>query len=227
MMIYSEIRARARESLRGNWGQAVGAALLAGLLGGSITAVSSGFNLNLDAETIQAMPEPMAAVFTTIVSLAGIWAVVQFILGGPVQLGYTVYLMKQYHHQETSIGDLFSQFFRFGQGFAQKFLCGLYTALWALLFVIPGIIKSYSYAMTPFILADRPELTANEAITRSRALMDGHKFELFVLELSFIGWELLSVLTLGIGLLWLIPYMSAARAAFYREIAGYPKYTVQ
>lgn len=226
-MVYSNIRAQARENLRDNWGQSIGAALVAALLGGSVTAVSSGFNINLDAQTLQAMPDSVAAIFTVLLSAAGIWGLVQFIIGGTIQLGYTVYLMKQYHRQETRLNDLFSQFFRFGQGFAQKFLCGLYTFLWALLFIIPGIIKSYSYAMTPFILADHPELTANEAITRSRVLMDGHKFELFVLELSFIGWELLSILTLGIGLLWLIPYMSAARAAFYREIAGYPRITVE
>lgn len=226
-MVYSDIRAQARQNLHGNWGRSIAAALLAGLLGGSVAAASYNFNLNIDADALQAMPESFFSVFTAILSLAGILGLVQFIIGGTVQLGYTVFLMKQYHHQETRVGDLFSQFFRFGQGFAQKFLCQLYTFLWMLLFIIPGIIKGYSYAMTPFILADHPELTAREAITRSRELMDGHKFELFVLELSFIGWELLSALTLGIGLLWLLPYMSAARAAFYRQIAGYPKITVE
>ena len=166
-------------------------------------------------------------IATTILGVVGILVLVNFLIGGTIQLGYSVYLLKQYHRQETSIGDLFSQFFRFGTGFAQKFLVGLYTLLWTLLFIIPGLIKSLSYAMTPFILADNPNLTAGQAITRSRELMDGHKWELFVLDLTFIGWDILGALTCGIGSLWVTPYKNAAYAAFYRQIAGYPKYTIE
>lgn len=226
-MVYSDIRARARYNLRGNWGQAIGVAVMAALLGGSIASVSYNFNLNVDAGQLQYMPELLQTMVVAVGSVSGLLGLAQFIIGGAVQLGYSVYLLKQYHQQETRLNDLFSQFFRFGQGFAQKFLVGLYTFLWTLLLIIPGIIKSYSYAMTPFILADHPELTANQAITRSKEIMDGHKWELFVLELTFIGWEFLSILTLGIGMLWVIPYINASRAVFYREIAGYPKYTLE
>lgn len=90
--------------------------------------------------------------------------------------------------------------------------------LWSLLLIIPGIIKSFSYAMTPYILEDNPELGAVDAIHRSRMMMRGHKFDLFWLYLSFIGWFLLSILTLGIGFLWLVPYMETAQAAFYEEV---------
>ena len=81
--------------------------------------------------------------------------------------------------------------------------------------------------MTPFIMADHPELTASEAIDRSKELMDGHKGDLFVLDLTFIGWDLLAAITLNIGHLVLNPYKNAAHAAFYREIAGYPRITVE
>lgn len=77
----------------------------------------------------------------------------------------------------------------------------VYIFLWSLLFLIPGIIKAYSYAMTPYILAEHPELSVNEAIDRSRAMMKGHKFDYFFLQLSFIGWMLLSIITLGVGLI--------------------------
>lgn len=97
---------------------------------------------------------------------------------------------------------------------------GLYTFLWSLLFIIPGIIAAYSYAMTGYILAEDPELTAGEAISRSKEMMSGNRFRLFCLQFSFIGWEILSALTLGIGNLWLRPYKQAAVAAFYREISG-------
>ena len=95
----------------------------------------------------------------------------------------------------------------------------VYTVLWSLLFVIPGIYASYGYAMTPYILMENKEMTANEAIRASKELMNGNRFRLFCLEISFIGWALLALfLTAGIGFLWLVPYMEASFAAFYREI---------
>ena len=97
-------------------------------------------------------------------------------------------------------------------------LMGIFISLWSLLFIIPGIIKAFSYAMTPYILEENPELSANEAIDRSRAMMRGHKFDLFWLYLSFIGWAILCLLTAGIGFLWLIPYISTTQAAFYEEV---------
>lgn len=82
------------------------------------------------------------------------------------------------------------------------------------------IIASYSYAMTEYILADHPELSASEAISRSKEMMEGNRWRLFCLEFSFIGWSILCAFTLGIGYLWLTPYKEAAKAAFYREISG-------
>ena len=96
----------------------------------------------------------------------------------------------------------------------------LYVVLWSLLFIIPGIIASYSYAMTSFILAENPEMDANEAIGRSKEMMYGNRWRLFCLHFSFIGWDILATLTLGIGNLWLVPYKQAASAAFYREVSG-------
>ena len=84
--------------------------------------------------------------------------------------------------------------------------------------MIPGVVKSSSYAMTPFILAEHPEMTASAAIDASKAMMDGHKMDLFLLQLTFIGWELLSGLTLGIGHLFLNPYRNAATAVFYENL---------
>lgn len=97
-------------------------------------------------------------------------------------------------------------------------LSTIYIFLWTLLLIIPGIIKSYSYALTPYILVEHPEMSANEAIEESMRLMDGHKFDLFYLQLSFIGWAILSILSFGLGFFWLIPYQMTAQAAFYRDI---------
>ena len=91
----------------------------------------------------------------------------------------------------------------------------IYNFLWTLLFIIPGIVKSYAYRMVPYILADNPKLGADNAITLSRKMMDGNKFALFVLELSFIGWFLLGLLALGVGILFVNPYCYATEAQLY------------
>lgn len=91
--------------------------------------------------------------------------------------------------------------------------------MWSLLLLIPGIVKSYSYAMTSYILADNPALSPSEAIRQSELIMKGNKMRLFCLHFSFLLWSLLSVMTLGIGFLWLTPYMNASTAAFYREVS--------
>lgn len=221
-MEYSKLRARARANLRGHWGVSVAAAFVAAIFAASVAASSASFNLNIDAEVLERLPETVAAFFTAVMaffaSTGSTLNFVQLILGGVIQLGYCKFLLKQHDGQEYAVKDLFSQFDRFGVGFLQRLLRNLYTFLWGLLLLIPGIVKSYSYAMTPFILADHPEMTAKQAIEASKEMMDGYKGDLFVLELTFLGWDLLCILTLGIGSLWLTPYKAAAEAAFYREL---------
>ena len=210
----------ARRNLEGTWGISVGVALVAALLGGLIVGTGSNINFNFNEDTVCNLPPIFWTVLLPLVSLAGLLGIVSFILGGTVELGYAKFLLKQYDRKELQFSDLFSQFERFGTGFAQKFLRTLYTCLWALLLVIPGIVKGLSYAMTPFILEEHPEMTASEAIKASMKLMDGHKMDLFILGLTFLGWEILACLTMGIGFLFLNPYMNAAYAAFYRNISG-------
>lgn len=225
-MEYSTLRRRARENLRGKWGIAVGAAFVAALFGALVT--SSGgisFTQNLDEELLYELPEVIIQIIALAASVGGVLGFASFILGGTVQLGYCKFLLSQHDGQPHSLSDLFSQFDRFGTGFAQAFLRGLYVFLWSLLFVFPGIVKSFSYAMTPFLLAEYPELTVSQAITLSRKIMNGHKLDLFFLDLTFIGWSLLNILTLGIGSLWLNPYVNATWAAFYRQLQEETKYT--
>lgn len=219
------LRARARANLRGNWGLSVAAALVAALLGALVTSTGSSANLNIDQEQLHQLPEVILPILKLWLSISGILGFASFILGGTVQLGYCRFLLNQHDGAPIAFSDLFSQFDRFGAGFAQAFLRGLYVFLWTLLFIIPGIVKSLSYAMTPFLMAEYPELSAGQAITLSRKIMDGHKGDLFILGLSFIGWVLLNVLTLGVGSLFLNPYMNAAYAAFYRQLQAETRYT--
>lgn len=215
-------RATAREKLRGNWGISILTGFVASLLGGLI-AGTAGINLNILEDHLDRLPIEVLRILLAALSFAAFLGIVVFIIGGVVQLGYAKFLLNQHDGRPFRFGDLFSQFDRFGTGFAQAFLRNLYTVLWTLLFIIPGIIKGFSYAMTPFLLADHPEMTASEAIAASRKLMDGHKGDLFVLSLSFFGWNLLCIFTLGIASLWITPYLNAAYAAFYRELTGSPR----
>lgn len=154
----------------------------------------------------------------TALGLGGILSIAQLILGGVIRQGYAVSLLKQHDGEETDIQDLFSQFHRFGDGFCLGLLEFVFVFLWMLLFIIPGIVAAYRYAMAPFLMAENEDMTASEAINASKELMYGHKAELFFLDLSFIGWSLLNVLTMGIGSIALNPYINAAHTAFYRSL---------
>ena len=158
---------------------------------------------------------------TFIILAAVVMAVVYFILGSVVGVGYSRFNLDLVDRQkEPEIGILFGYFKFWKTTAAASFLQGLYVFLWSLVFIIPGIVAGYSYAMTDYILAEHPELTAGEAIEQSKAMMYGNRFRLFCLQFSFVGWDLLCALTLGIGNLWLRPYKQAAEAAFYRDISG-------
>ena len=140
---------------------------------------------------------------------------------GLLTVGLAAFFLDALRSEKASFESFFKGFTEYlGTKLLSMILVSIYTALWAILLYIPAIVKSYAYAMTPYILLDKPELSANEAITDSRMMMRGHKWELFLLDLSFIGWILLSLLTLGILFIYVIPYMQAARAEFYRNLKG-------
>ena len=115
-------------------------------------------------------------------------------------------------------GDAFCGFDDVWSAFKVTFLVGLFTFLWSLLFVIPGIIKSFSYSMSTYILAENKGKPALECINESKAMTNGHKMDLFVLGLSFIGWGFLCAITLGIASIWVIPYMQATYANAYNSL---------
>lgn len=128
-----------------------------------------------------------------------------------------VYL-KLTKNEEIAVGDLFNGFNITGKAVWLYIMIDVFVFLWTLLLIIPGIIKLFSYSMAPYILADNPELTASEALNKSKEIMDGHKFDLFVLQLSFFWWYMLSAITCGIASIYVIPYVSATTANFYNSI---------
>lgn len=256
----ADFRRVARNALAGNWKTAVLVGFLASLLGGAITSSGSSFSVGNNSsgyntpEHLQ-YSELASVIFTLCASIAAllvIYSLVSLIIGGAVKFGYAKFNLNLIDRKPAVVSDLFSQFNRMGQGFCMNLLMGIYTFLWTLLFIIPGIVKSYSYAMTPYILAEHPELTVNQAITESRRIMQGNKGRLFCLRLSFIGWVLLllvpvfvlmpltitgmagaviylvlSIVAVIVGLLFLNPYVEAANAAFYREITCGPEFATE
>ena len=154
----------------------------------------------------------------TSVALSGIMTTASFLIIGPLQLGFISCVLNFSRGKDFKTANLFDGFDNFSAAFVLQLLCGLFEFLWSLLLIVPGIIARYSYSMSYYILKDDPRLKANEARNRSIALMQGHKWQLFCLHLSFIGWILLSLLTFGILLLWIVPYMELATAEFYEDI---------
>ena len=155
-------------------------------------------------------------IYGAVSSITGIGGL---IIGGPLCIGYTAILLTIIRGGDAKIEQMFENFSgRFVSDLGVFVLQYLYLLLWSLLFIIPGIVKSYSYAMSYYIHCDNPELGPNEVITRSRQMMDGHKWQLFCLHFSFFGWILLSMLTCGLLFFMVTPYMNAATAAFYENL---------
>ena len=209
MQLNSELRAQARERLEGKWG----------------TFVLMTF-LMLVIQTILQIPGYIGSLLE-VLSPENVLASLSFsnisnilsLLALPLSWGLTVSLLRNHREESVDLENLFDGFRggRYTRVFCALFLVHLFTFLWTLLLIIPGIMKAFSYALTPYILLDEPELTARQAITRSCEIMQGRRWKLFCLSLSFIGWGILSLLTFGIGFLWLAPYMNASIAAFYED----------
>jgi len=238
MKIAADFRKIARESLTGKWFIAVLAGIVASLLGGlasegaqvkinidaskadvsfnfagiNIFSTGGGFNSNIAAF--------IAGTFFFFIIIALAMAVIYFILGSFIGVGYAKFNLNLVDKKESAFETLFEYFSYWRTTAATRLLRGLYVFLWSLLFVIPGIVAGYSYAMTDYILAENPNLTASQAIEQSKTMMRGNRFRLFCLQFSFIGWDILATLAFGIGHLWLTPYKQAAYAAFYREVSG-------
>jgi uncharacterized membrane protein len=204
----------ARESLTGKWGLAVGTFLIYIL----ITAVLGG----------SAKDHPTISL-------------ISLILNGPLSLGAAIFSLSLARNEEAGVEQIFFGFYKFGKALATYLLMMLFIVLWALpllipafiyylfpnllvlilltlLFIIPAVIAALSYSMTFYIMADDGSIGAMEAIDKSKAMMYAYKWKLFCLGLRFLLWSILCILTLGIGFLWLIPWMNVTMAKFYDDI---------
>lgn len=188
MKTSSELRAQAWGVLSGKWGMAVVATLVYGVISGVLSFIPF-----------------VSWIATLLVSL-------------PLAYGFTIMLLNVVRGSDVQLDTMGEGFKDYGRILGTMLLSSVYQFLWMLLLIVPGIIKGYSYALTPYLLKDHPELKFNAAIEESMRLMSGNKMRLFLLDLSFIGWFLLGLITFGIAFLWITPYWNTARAAFYEDL---------
>ncbi len=181
---------QARESLSGKWPLAIGTFVVYYLLIFSIQ----------------------------IVPIAG--TIVSILIAGPMAVGISIFSLSLSRDTDARFEQIFDGFKKFTVSLKAYLLMLIYIILWTLLLIIPGIIAAFSYSMTFFILADNDSISAMEAIDESKVMMDGYKWKLFYLGLRFFGLALLCILTLGIGFLWLTPYIQVSMAKFYDDIKG-------
>ena len=240
MKIAEDFRRIARNALTNKWFIAVAVGLVASILGGisgggpefkvNIDGSNISMNFNVAGQTIKSIgtnggvdSEVGAFILASlpIIIIASLFAaVIYFVLGSFIGVGYAKFNHNLVDKKNAAFETLFEYFSHWKTTTIARLLRALYVFLWSLLFIIPGIVAGFSYAMTDYILAEDPELTADEAISQSKSIMMGNKWRFFCLQFSFIGWDILATLAFGIGHLWLTPYKQAAYAAFYREVSG-------
>lgn len=213
-----ELKDNAKQSLRGNWGWAIIVFLITAIIFGIFTGAGHWLDetyINYDGTNIfYQFASPIGSILLWIGSFIGLSRNIAFLE------------LRDDQKEEKPYMAAFSVFTenRFGPELINFVLVSIFTFLWTWLLIIPGIIKAYSYSMTPYIVKDMvasgKQVSATDGINASKELMKGHKMNLFIFDLSFLGWNILAAITCGLGYLWVTPYYQTAKANFYRHIAG-------
>ncbi|MDM8276047.1 DUF975 family protein [Lactobacillus gallinarum] len=213
-----ELKDNAKQSLRENWGWAIIVFLITAIIFGIFTGAGHWLDetyINYDGTNIfYQFASPIGSILLWIGSFIGLSRNIAFLE------------LRDDQKEEKPYMAAFSVFTenRFGPELINFVLVSIFTFLWTWLLIIPGIIKAYSYSMTPYIVKDMvasdKQVGATDGINASKELMKGHKMALFIFDLSFLGWNILAAITCGLGYLWVTPYYQTAKANFYRHIAG-------
>lgn len=182
------LTAKARASLQGQWGIAIAALVVSGILAISISCIPF------------------------------IGSIAWLLIAGPLAIGYARFNLALLRRDSARIEILFSGFRQFDTGVIAYLLIAVFIFLWTLLLIIPGIIAAYAYSMAYFIIAEDDGISAMNAIRKSKEMMYGHKWRYFCLCMRLTGWLLLGCIPFGIGLLWAIPYMMTSQTHFYEDL---------
>lgn len=167
----------------------------------------------------------VSALYTAITfavsSIRGSGPLLSLIISGPMGVGFSIFTLAVSRGKQTEVYQIFEGFKKnyFERSLVAYLLVALYTILWALLLIIPGIIKAIGYSQTFFILADDDTISAKGAMEKSVKMMYGYKWKYFCLILRFTGWFVLSILTIGVGFLWLVPYIKISMTKFYEDVS--------
>ena len=226
----AQLKQSAKNVLQRNYWMAFLVSLVAGLLSGSSGSAGgasggSGSSFAEQAVSGGQIDLITASVFTLIVILAAAAAMLiglafAFFISGPVQIGKSRYYLES-REQKSSFGRLFFTFSHsYMNSAAAMFVTNLFIGLWSLLFIIPGIVKGLAWSQVPYLLAENPGMTGKRARELSDRMTDGHKWDIFVLQLSFLGWILLGCLACGVGTLFVAPYCEATYAELYATLRG-------
>ncbi|MBR2729771.1 MAG: DUF975 family protein [Lachnospiraceae bacterium] len=228
MWTRQELKGIGKTALKANYWKSVIAAFLLALLAGGVYTSSRSQSIEMDVtpeslqQGMQSIPlEAIALISGALLIILLIALVLKIFFFNPLKVGCFSFFRKNVTDPGTKLDMILSGFSQYGRTFVTLFLSDLYVFLWCLLLVIPGLMKAYSYRLVPYILADDPELSPREVLEKSQQMMDGQRWNAFVYDLSFLGWEILGVLTFGVvNLLWTNPYKENADAALYLRLRG-------
>lgn len=207
-----KIKKQAREMIKGHLWDILKPMLVIGAISfviGLVTGASGGTSVDFTEEAVNATTQvsPVASLLSLVVGLAML----------PIEFGFLVYIVKFVRKEPYELRELFSHFKKFWPIFALNFLVGLFTMLWSLLFIIPGIIAALSYTMSMLIMVDGEE-DAMACIKKSKAMMKGYKWDYVIFNLSFILWHLFGLVTLGLGYIYVGPYLTVSEVLYYEEL---------
>ena len=226
-----ELKARGKAAFRANYWPAVLAGFIAiAVVGGGYGVVGSrtssagaeqGVTSSTALENIP--PEVLLAIFAAVLGVALVTYAVVFLifslLFNPLKVGCSRFFLVNADGPAKLEELLYGYQSNYGNMVKTLMIRDIFLWLWSMLFIIPGAVKSLSYRMVPYILADNPNMSSLEAITLSRQMMNGHKWKTFVLDLSFLGWNFLTILTCGlVGVLYAGPYELATGAELYKTL---------
>ena len=219
MWTISEVKERGKAAFRSNYVACVIVAFLMAIFTGGGSAAGSRVSQEAPQEVQNINPALVAGIMIGV----SLWILVGFLIkvfvANALEVGGCAFFKKNIEAGPAPVGMIGTGFQDYGHKFVTLILRDVLLVFWFMLLFIPGIIKSYSYCMVPYILEENPDMPATEVISRSRDMMNGNKMQAFLMDLSFIGWILLGTVTCGLGLIfWTLPYMQSTHAALYLRL---------
>jgi len=196
------IRGLGRQGLKGNWPIAIAGALLSVIL------------VSVPGYFIETFIEGEAGFEAFLLNMESL------LIGAPVTLGLSMFMISLFRQNETRIGQIFEGFEYFTKAVALRFVISLFILLWTFCLIIPGLIAAIKYSQAFYILAEDPSKGVMQCIEESKWMMKDNKLKYFSLLLSFFGWAVLAAIPVGLGYIWLVPYVNMTQVAFYELVSG-------